>query len=89
MTHSVIYKNYLDSPMHWGMTPLEDQTLAGLILWIPGNALYLVALTAIFFTWASHESRGAVSASRTPVRRRGPAPVRGGTLQKPAGKGEK
>jgi putative membrane protein len=89
MTHSVIYKDYLGSPMHWGMTPLEDQTLAGLILWIPGNALYLAALTAIFFTWASHESKGAVTAPTKPLRRRGPTPVRGGTLQKPAGKAEK
>ncbi len=83
MSRSVIYEEYLSTPMHWNMTALEDQTMAGLILWIPGNALYLAGLTAIFFTWASKESKEAVTASRKPVRRRGPKPQRGGTLQKP------
>jgi len=81
MTRSVIYDEYLTSPMHWDITPLEDQTMGGLILWIPGNALYLAGLTAIFFTWASKESRGAVRAAARPVRRRGPRPQRGGTLK--------
>lgn len=83
MSRSVIYDEYLTSPGHWNMTPLEDQTMGGLILWIPGNALYLAGLTAIFFTWASKESKGAVTASAKPLRRRGPRPQRGGTLRKP------
>ncbi len=86
LSRSVIYDDYLTSPAHWAMTPLEDQTMGGLILWIPGNALYLAALTAIFFTWASKESRSAITASPTPrKRRRGRRPQRGGTLQKPPG----
>ena len=28
----------------WGLTPLEDQQLAGLIMWIPASLAYLVAL---------------------------------------------
>lgn len=87
MSRSVIYENYLSSPMHWNMTALEDQTMGGLILWIPGNALYLAALTAIFFTWASKESQKAVTVSPDPLSpRRGPRPPRGGTLQKPTDK---
>lgn len=27
----------------WGLTPLEDQQLAGLIMWVPGAGLYLAA----------------------------------------------
>lgn len=87
MSRSVIYDDYLATPMHWNMTALEDQTMAGLILWIPGNALYLAGLTAIFFTWASKESEDAIRVSKTPLKRkrRGPRPPRGGTLQKPPG----
>lgn len=86
MSHSVIYDEYLTTPEHWGMTALEDQTMGGLILWIPGNTLYLIGLTAIFFTWASKESEDAVTATGKPRRkRRGPRPPRGGTLQKPPG----
>jgi putative membrane protein len=28
----------------WGLTPLEDQQLAGLVMWIPAGLVYLVAL---------------------------------------------
>ncbi len=84
MSRSVIYDDYLGSPAHWGMTPLEDQTMAGLILWIPGNALYLAALTAIFFTWASKESQEAVTSTGRPRKKRPlRRPRRGGTLQRP------
>jgi cytochrome c oxidase assembly factor CtaG len=27
----------------WGLRPLEDQQLAGLIMWIPMGAIYLIA----------------------------------------------
>jgi putative membrane protein len=86
MSRGIIYDDYLNGPMHFGMTTLEDQTMAGLILWLPGNALYLSALTAIFFTWASKESKQAITlqsgAHAAEPRRRGPRPPRGGTLQK-------
>lgn len=84
LSRSVIYDGYLGTPDHWNMTALEDQTMAGLILWLPGNALYLAGLTAVFFTWASKESRQAITFSRAPKRRRrGPRPQRGGTMQNP------
>lgn len=31
----------------WGLTPLEDQQLAGLIMWVPAGLVYLVALAPI------------------------------------------
>ena len=75
LSSSVIYDNYLGTPEHWAMTALEDQTMAGLILWIPGNALYLSALTAIFFTWASKESKDTVRTCGRCLRRCGWAQV--------------
>lgn len=35
----------------WGLTPLEDQQLAGLIMWIPGGFIYLVASSWLFLGW--------------------------------------
>ena len=32
----------------WGLTPLEDQELAGLIMWVPASLIYLAALSAAF-----------------------------------------
>jgi len=31
----------------WGLTPLEDQQLAGLLMWVPGGLAYLLATLAL------------------------------------------
>ena len=35
----------------WGLTPLEDQQLAGLIMWVPAGLVYLIAALAITASW--------------------------------------
>lgn len=35
----------------WGLTPLEDQQLAGLIMWVPGGFVYVVAALALAAVW--------------------------------------
>jgi cytochrome c oxidase assembly factor CtaG len=35
----------------WGLTPLEDQQLAGLIMWMPGGVAYLVGAVALLAAW--------------------------------------
>ncbi len=43
---------------HFGLTPLEDQQLAGLIMWIPAGMLQLVTLAWLFAGWlAAAEKR--------------------------------
>lgn len=39
----------------WGLTPLEDQQLAGLIMWLPGGLVYLVAAAVLFVLWLRAE----------------------------------
>ncbi|MEO7986220.1 MAG: cytochrome c oxidase assembly protein [Gemmatimonadales bacterium] len=39
----------------WGLTPLEDQQLAGLIMWLPAGLVYLAAASALFVSWLSAE----------------------------------
>lgn len=38
-----LYAPHYLTTMPWGMTPLEDQQLAGLVMWVPSAALYLAA----------------------------------------------
>ena len=38
------YWSYFGTTRAWGLTPLEDQQLAGLIMWIPAGLIYLAAL---------------------------------------------
>jgi putative membrane protein len=46
-----LYGAYLTTASAWGLTPLEDQQLAGLIMWIPGGFAYLLAAAALFLKW--------------------------------------
>ena len=40
----------------WGLSAMEDQQLAGLIMWIPGGALYTLAALALAGLWISRSS---------------------------------
>jgi putative membrane protein len=41
-----------DAPL-FGLTPLEDQQLAGLFMWVPGGAIYLCCGLALLYGWLS------------------------------------
>jgi putative membrane protein len=38
------YSAHWGTTTAWGLTPLEDQQVAGLIMWVPGGMVYLMAL---------------------------------------------
>ncbi|MFN2603115.1 MAG: cytochrome c oxidase assembly protein [Gemmatimonadaceae bacterium] len=38
----------------WGFTPLEDQQLGGLIMWVPATIAYLIAALMLFASWLQH-----------------------------------
>ncbi len=44
-----LYAPHLLTTLAWGMSPLEDQQLAGLLMWVPSAALYLAAAI-----WTGH-----------------------------------
>ena len=48
---SIWYRAYADRALTWGFTPLEDQQLGGLIMWIPGGLVYLIAVLALMAQW--------------------------------------
>ena len=41
------YPAYGSGGATWGLTPMQDQQLAGLIMWIPANVAYLIAALAV------------------------------------------
>ncbi|HEY1190039.1 MAG TPA: cytochrome c oxidase assembly protein [Gemmata sp.] len=47
----VWYPEYLGTTRAWGLTPLEDQQLGGLIMWVPACSVYIVAGLALFAGW--------------------------------------
>lgn len=51
------YPVYQETTAAWGLTPLEDQQLGGLIMWVPAGALYLVAGLGLLLLWLRESER--------------------------------
>lgn len=51
MTNSVIYEFYTTQPRVFGLTPLGDQRVGGLIMWLPAGFSLWVALAYVFTQW--------------------------------------
>jgi putative membrane protein len=49
----VLYPAYASAPRIAGLSPLDDQRLGGLIMWIPGGLVFLLMMTVIFFRWSA------------------------------------
>jgi putative membrane protein len=52
-----LYAAYANAPRVWNLTPLDDQALAGGIMWVPGWAIYFVALSIVFAVWMKREDQ--------------------------------
>ena len=48
--------------MKWGLTLLEDQQFAGLIMWIPAGAAYVIAAILVFLEWLEESEARALRA---------------------------
>ena len=58
LSGDVLYAPYAAAPRVWGsVTPLGDQQIGGLAMWIGGSVYYFLAFMVIFFLWAQHEER--------------------------------
>ena len=53
---SVLYQWYAGAPRTWGLSPLDDQKLGGLLMWVPGNLYLFGAIAVVFFIWAGQET---------------------------------
>jgi putative membrane protein len=55
--HTVWYPAYATTTGSWGLTPLEDQQLGGLIMWVPAGLVYIVAGLALMVGWMRESER--------------------------------
>jgi putative membrane protein len=53
-----LYGFYETTERLWGITPVDDQMIAGLLMKIAGGMLLWAAITVIFFVWQADEERG-------------------------------
>jgi len=50
-----LYEPHFASTLAWGVSPLEDQQLAGLLMWAPGSGAYLAAAVCMGWRWLRAE----------------------------------
>jgi putative membrane protein len=53
-----LYPHYTSMPRLWGLSVLDDQQLAGLIMWVPGSLVYFGVLTVVFIRWLNRDEAG-------------------------------
>ena len=46
-----LYKAYFTTTAAWGLTPLEDQQIGGLGMWIPASLIHLTTLGVLLVAW--------------------------------------
>jgi putative membrane protein len=56
-TGTVLYPAYEKTTASWGLSPLEDQQLGGLIMWVPAGLVYIVAGLALCAGWMRESER--------------------------------
>jgi len=52
-----LYAPHFASTLSWGVSPLEDQQLAGITMWAPGSIAYLAAAMWIGWHWMDAERK--------------------------------
>jgi putative membrane protein len=55
LTDNVIYRAYIHLPKLWGLSTIEDQRIAGLLMKLLGGAILWGFIAASFFRWAYRE----------------------------------
>ena len=68
LSEDVLYSYYESVPRLWGLTPGEDQMIAGLIMWIPGAGIYFTVLSILFFVMLARDNERMRRLEGRPVR---------------------
>jgi putative membrane protein len=61
---ALLYPAYAGASRVLPLTPMEDQLLGGLIMWIPGGLVFFGVITVIFFRWQSHGAEDSVASAQ-------------------------
>ncbi len=58
-----LYAAYANSTRAWGLSPLEDQQLGGVIMWVPGHLVFMSIMIFAFYRGLAQESDPAPAQS--------------------------
>lgn len=57
LSEEILYTWYGDAERIFSLSVLEDQQLGGLIMWVPGALIFWVAISILFYRWATAANR--------------------------------
>jgi putative membrane protein len=61
---NLLYPAYASAPRLWGITPMDDQLIGGLIMWIPGGLVFFAVISVIFFRWQARGAEDSVASAQ-------------------------
>jgi putative membrane protein len=67
-SNTVLYPVYANTTQDWGLMPLEDQQLGGLIMWVPAGLVYVFVALALFVGWLRESDRRLLASEAQPAR---------------------
>lgn len=50
----ILYPAYSAAPRIWGISPLQDQMIGALIMWVPGGLFFFAIISVVFFRWQAN-----------------------------------
>ena len=59
-----LYAPYIAAPRVWGISAATDQQLGGLIMWIPGNIIFIIIMSALFLRWMQNKEKEQAAKER-------------------------
>jgi putative membrane protein len=68
--NSILYPAYSSAPRVMGLSPMDDQLLGGLIMWIPGGLYFFAVISVIFYRWQKAgglDSRASAQVDLSPM----------------------
>jgi putative membrane protein len=52
---TAMYEWYVEAPRISPLSPLDDQRLGGVIMWVPGALVVWISITVVYFRWTHRE----------------------------------
>ncbi|MGZ8474849.1 MAG: cytochrome c oxidase assembly protein [Candidatus Limnocylindria bacterium] len=54
---TALYPHYVTNVRSWGLTPLADQQLGGMLMWVIGDLAFVAGMGVVVLAWMRHEER--------------------------------
>jgi putative membrane protein len=67
LADSLLYPAYASAPRVWQISPMQDQLIGGLVMWIPGGLFFAGVMAVVFFKWSAADS-DTVAGAQTSAR---------------------